>query len=84
MVESIALSLCVALTLLGLVSGRSSGAPAGACENLTPSPQFHGTPQSSQVPYEVDLSSFMQDGNGRYLYQPGRTYQSETAYMIGL
>ena len=51
----------------------SSGAPAAACDNLTPSPSQHGNPQTSEVPYEIDLTQF-EDDNGTYVYTPGKTY----------
>ena len=57
--------------LLNVVESRSTGAPAGACATLTPQ---HGvTPQTSPVPYEVDISS-LSNGNGGYSYSPGQSY----------
>ena len=62
--------------LLGLaikVESRSTGAPAGACTTLSPEPTAHNAePQSSTVPYEVDLSAFYYSGG--YYYYPGQTY----------
>ena len=54
-----------------------NGAPAGACATLTPAIQNHiDPPQSSPVPYEVDLLS-LDDGEG-FSYTPGETYSSES------
>ena len=53
-----------------------SGAPSTACSTLSPDPLFHGAqPQTSAVPYEVDLSAF-DDGTGALSYVPGQTFAS--------
>lgn len=53
-----------------LADANSAGAPAAACDNLTPN---HGSPQTSEVPYVIDLTPFEDDG-GTLVYTPGRTY----------
>lgn len=54
------------------------GAPSGACGTLTPPVSQHlQPPQSTPVPFEVDLSNLISDGNGGFLYQPGMTYSCE-------
>ena len=69
------LALLVCATLLNPAECLPTGAPAGACATLTPSIQNHiAPPQSSPVPYEVDLLS-LDDGNG-FSYVPGETYSS--------
>ena len=52
------------------VVGRPDGAPASACSTISPS---HGgtTPQTSEVPYTVNISSLT---NG---YIPGQSYTSK-------
>lgn len=52
----------------------SSGAPEGACSTLAPLEIAHlGSAQSSQVPYEVNLTS-LDAGNGGFAYMPGVAY----------
>ena len=72
------LSLCLAVVACPLpVHAFSSGAPSGACSTLSPDPSRHlGQPQSSPVPYNIDLAVF-DDGNGSFSYQPGMSYQRE-------
>lgn len=62
----IASSICFA-------DARSAAPPASTCASLLPSMNAHGTPQTSQVPYEIDLTQF-EDENGTYVYTPGMTY----------
>ena len=60
--------------LRNAVKGFPTGAPAGACGDLTPDISQHGAqPQFGQVPYEVDLTP-LSDGNNGYEYEPGETY----------
>ena len=58
------------------VSAFTGGAPAGACDSLTPNPAANGghgaDPQTSNVPYSIDLSPFC--SNGTYSYYPGQSY----------
>ena len=54
-----------------------SGAPAAACDNLTPRQNSQGgghagPSQSVPVPYLIDLSPF--DDNNTFQYTPGETY----------
>ena len=50
------------------------GPPFAACTTLSPNPTFHGAPpQTSPVPYEVDLTSLL-DSTGGFSYEPGVTY----------
>ena len=61
-----------------LVEGLSGGAPSGACDTLSPNPMpaAHGAdPQTSTVPYSIDISAFME--NGTFTYYPGQTYTCE-------
>ena len=70
------LLLCVALLQASLyqqASSLSSGAPPQACDTLSPNPTQHGAqPQTSTVPYSIDLDQFCY--NGTYSYTPGATY----------
>ena len=62
----------VLVTLCGPVSSFPGGAPEEACNNLTPSPTAHGSPQTSAVPYFVYVDPLCTDG---YLtYTPNQTY----------
>ena len=56
-----------------MIEGLPTGAPLQACDNLIPVPTFHGPPQTSSPPYELDLSP-LSDGAGGYQYVPGMTY----------
>lgn len=67
-----------------VVEGFSSGPPSQACGTLAPNPQAHDAPpQTTPVPYEIDLSS-LDDGNGGYCYQPGDTYACEHRWMLSI
>ena len=67
------LVILVYTKLWNQVECLSTGAPAEACTTLTPSIQFHiDPPQSSPVPYEVDLLSL--DNGDSFSYDPGETY----------
>ena len=65
-------AVAVLATLCGPVSSRSTGAPAGACPNLTPDPGAHGAPQSTEVPYYVYIDPLCT--NGYLMYNPGQEY----------
>ena len=75
---SILLTILACIACWSLVAeGFSTGAPVDACETLSPDPLFHGAdPQSSDVPYEIDLSS-LADTSGGLSYVPGDTYSCE-------
>jgi len=63
------------------VQGFSFGAPSEACETLAPNAALHmDTPQSSPVPYEVDLSA-LDDGNGNFVYMPGQVYPCKIRHL---
>ena len=71
------LLLCAALLLQASVyqqtSALSVGAPLTACTTLSPDPTAHGAqPQTSTVPYIIDLAQFC--NGGTYSYTPGQTY----------
>ena len=64
-----------------VVEGRSTGAAVGACTTLAPDPTAHdGPPQTSDVPYMVDISS-LSDGSGSWSYTPGQTYPCEHLFV---
>ena len=55
-----------------VVTGFPSGAPLAACSTISPDPSAHGAnPQTSAVPYTVNISSL---ANG---YVPGQSYASK-------
>ena len=68
-----ALSVVFLLTSIScVVRSRPEGPPPGACPTLTP--EHPGTtPQTSTVPYVIDLTPF-DDGSGGLQYTPGQTY----------
>ena len=70
------LLLCVALLQASLYHqalSLSAGAPAAACSTLSPDPARHGAePQTSTVPYSIDLARFCRDGT--YSYTPEQIY----------
>ena len=67
--STIVLLLGVPVTI---VMGFSGGAPLGACNTISPDPTQHGAPpQTSAVPYTVNISSL---ANG---YVPGQSYSSK-------
>ena len=71
------LSVVVILAVLYArgVESLPDGAPAGACDTLTPfrNPAGHADPpQDTAVPYWIDLSTF--NNSGTWEYNPGRTY----------
>lgn len=72
------LTLSTVFLLLGVLeqaNGFPFGAPMSACGTLAPNPFAHGAPpQTSPVPYEVDISA-LSDGNGGFEYVPGQLYQ---------
>ena len=64
------------LSLVNLVESYSDGAPSDACGTLSPDPGRHGAqPQTSPVPYEVDLSALRSGTTNTYCYVPGETYE---------
>ena len=65
--------------VVGVVNAFPSGAPAAACDTLTPQ---HGTSsQNSPVPYVINMDQFS-DGNGGFWYTPGQTYTCEFACTL--
>ena len=71
--KELVLSLVLLTSVATRVHTLPSGAPAAACDTLT---QQHGgvTPQTSPIPYQIDLSPF-DDGDGGFAYEPGRAYE---------
>ena len=64
------------VSLVNLVESFGTGAPAGACGTLSPDPAQHGAdPQTTPVPYEVDLSALRNGTTNNYCYVPGETYE---------
>ena len=78
--NSLALGLVVVCAAFPpLVSGFSTGPPAGACSTLAPNPNAnaHGAPPSTDpVPYILDLSDLevTVEGNVIFGYIPGQQY----------
>ena len=70
---AVAIVLAIVLVAFNEVDCYSSGAPSQACDNLTPNAGSHGAqPQSTSVPYSVDLAPLT--GTSGVVYTPGRTY----------
>jgi len=77
----VALPLLLTLVATPLpVHGRSGGAPEAACSTLTP--QHPSSPQTSAIPYTIDLSVF-DDRGGNLSYYPGMSYQCEENNVSG-
>ena len=70
---ALVLSLVLLTSVTTCVHALSTGAPAAACDTLTQQ-HFGVTPQTSPIPYQIDLSSF-DDGSGGFAYVPGRAYE---------
>ena len=75
----VAILLYLSLVIAGFgwkgVKSFSLGAPSAACDNLSPNPTQHGAPpQTSAVPYSIDLSSLNDPTSGQPAYSPGQTY----------
>ncbi|XP_064384961.1 defense protein l(2)34Fc-like [Halichondria panicea] len=72
------LLICVSLVMSSiglLVEGNMIGAPAGACDTLSPNPTAHGAqPQTSDVPYTISLMPFYNASDSSFTFYPGRTY----------
>lgn len=71
------LVLCIAIFLTSVypdqVSSLSNGAPAAACSTLAPDADQHGAvSQTSDAPYDIDLTPFCKDGT--YSYEPDQVY----------
>ena len=67
-----------AAVYVSTVSGYILGAPVQACTTLSPDPGAHGAPpQTTTVPYEIDMSVFGDDNSGQLLYTPATAYQSK-------
>ena len=65
----------LAVLYAGGVESLPTGAPTGACTTLTPllNPRGHADPpQTTTVPYWIDLSRF--NNSGKWEYTPGETY----------
>lgn len=72
-----------ALLYAGLVESLPNGAPAGACDTLTPllNPMGHSEPpQTSPVPYSIDLSPF--NNSGVWEYTPGTVYTRKHSVFV--
>lgn len=64
------------------VESLPTGAPAGACDNLTPlrNPAGHAEPpQLTTVPYMINLSPF--NNSGTWEYTPGNTYTCKRYFL---
>ena len=62
-------------------NGYPSGAPAESCSTLTPNHGDH-QPQTSPIPYMIDISEFRDATNDCYYYTPGETYNSKECTCI--
>ena len=60
-----------------------AGAPRDACTTLSPNQTAHeAPPQTSSVPYEIDVSVFRDPSSGQLVYTPNSTYQSKYISML--
>lgn len=84
--KAVIYTIVVAILCKGFeeVVALSAGAPSSACANLMPNPTSHGAqPQSSAVPYSIDLSPF-NNSYGGYEYYPGQTYNCKNITVISI
>ena len=72
--------LALALLLISTATPTfsfSSGAPRSACETLAPNATQHGAdPQTTEIPYVLNLSAFFDPALGRMAYTPSTVYDS--------
>ena len=72
------LSIILAIVFVGWqgVESLPNGAPSSACDNLTPNSVSHRNtqPQTSAVPYNIDLSPLNDPQSSGLVYTPGQTY----------
>ena len=55
----------------------SAGAPQSACGTLTPDATLHGAaPQTTDIPYVLNLSALFDSALGRMAYTPSVVYNS--------
>ena len=84
MAVSLVSTLLLVFAAIYAADAFPSGAPQGACVTLSPDPNQHGSqPQTSPVPYSIDLSPF-DDGAGGYQYTPGNTYTCKNSQKVTL
>ena len=70
--------MLLAALLIGIarqgVDCYSRGAPSRACVNLQPDPESHGDPQTTKVPYGINMSQFHNDSISGFAYIPDKLY----------
>ena len=65
------------------VSSHLSGAPAEACSTLSPNQSVHGAPpQTTDVPYILNLSALYNATTDRIVYMPNSVYNSKITANI--
>ena len=78
----------LALTLLLITNATPtfsfpSGAPRSACETLAPNATEHGaSPQTSDIPYVLNLSALFDPALGRMAYTSNAIYNSMLTYYL--
>ena len=73
----------ITLVLARGVESYSIGAPSFACDPLAPIPIAHnGNPQTTAVPYTIDVSSF--NSSGALQYNPGQTYTCKDLHATNI
>lgn len=70
--------MLLAVLLIGIARQRvdcnPEGAPTGACVNLQPDQESHGDPQTTKVPYGVNMSQFRNNSISGFVYIPDKLY----------
>ncbi len=79
--------LCIAMlvsSLVLMVEGNGSGAPAAACDTLSPQQAAHqnAAAQTAPNPYSINLSPFY--NNGSLYYTPGQTYTCKSLTTLAI
>ena len=72
------IQLLISVLWISNVSSHSSGAPAEACSTLSPDQSVHGAPpQTTDVPYTLNLSALYNPTIDRMVYIPDTVYNSK-------
>lgn len=79
--------LVVCLAILSGVMGNSMGPPAASfsdlvCNQLTPSPQAHGTPTPGDGGYQLEISPPMTETTDGFSYVPDTAYTSKLTATV--
>ena len=67
------------VSIIPLTLSFPSGAPQAACQTLAPDATSHGaTPQDTDIPYVLNLSTFYDQATDQMVYTPDMVYDRES------